>query len=347
VGLKALSKAKAATIYEVARHAGVSIATVSRALRDSELVTPATRERVRQAVEALNYTPNQLGRSLAEGRHAANGIVFPDLTGPYYAEVVLGYEEAASELGRSVLILATRRRRDAEAAVLDLAGRVDGLAVMGNTVDDTVVAAIAATGTPLVLLARPPIDGVDTIRTRNERTAAVLADHLVAHGHRRVVFVGDPTASPDMAGRHAGLARALRRHGLPAPDVVACAFDVEAGERAAGRLAALRPDAAVCANDEVALGVLLATGAAGGRVPEDLAVTGWDDVLAARFAGLTTVSQPMRALGATAARWLHARITERTAGPGRAPARRRVLPTRLVVRRSCGLHPDHPPGGTT
>src|ERR1044072_3766155 len=119
--MKALSKSKAATIYEVARHAGVSIATVSRALRDSDLVTEATRARVRAAVEALNYTPNQLGRSLAEGRHAANGIVFPDLTGPYYAEVVLGYEEAASELGRSVLILATHGRRDAQAAVLDLA----------------------------------------------------------------------------------------------------------------------------------------------------------------------------------------------------------------------------------
>src|ERR1700754_3008476 len=161
--MKALSKTgKAATIYEVAQHAGVSIATVSRALRDSDLVTEATRARVRAAVEALNYTPNQLGRSLAEGRHAANGIVFPDLTGPYYAEVILGYEEAASELGRSVLILATHDRRDADSAVLDLAGRVDGLAVLSNTVGDDTIRTIAATGTPLVLLARPPVDGIDT-----------------------------------------------------------------------------------------------------------------------------------------------------------------------------------------
>ncbi|WP_329110683.1 LacI family transcriptional regulator [Micromonospora sp. NBC_01699] len=327
------------TIYEVARRAGVSIATVSRALRDSDLVTPATRERVRRAVEELHYTPNRLARSLAEGRHAANGIVFPDLTGPYYAEVVLGYEEAASELGRSVLILATHGRRDAAAAVVELAGRVDGLAVMGNTVDDAVVRTIAATGTPLVLLARPPVAGIDTIRTRNERTAAELAAHLAAHGHRRIVFVGDPAASPDMAGRHAGLVRGLRAHGLPAPGCVPCAYDIEAGERAGAELMGQSTDAIVCANDELALGVHLAAQAAGRAVPDDLAVTGWDDMLAARFAGLTTVRQPMRALGATAARWLHRRIAERNVGPGRAVARRRVLPTQLVVRRSCGPHP--------
>jgi LacI family transcriptional regulator len=339
--MKALSKKKAATIYEVARSAGVSIATVSRALRDSDLVTEETRARVRAAVEALNYTPSRLGRSLAEGRHAANGIVFPDLVGPYYAEVVLGYEETAAELGSSVLILATHGR-DADAAVQELAGRVDGLAVMGSTIDDAAVAGIAATGLPLVLLARPPVDGVDTIRTRNERTARELAAHLVAHGHRRFTFLGDHSRSPDVAGRLAGLRAALGAAGLGAPSAVPCGLDLESGEAAGRDLLRDPPDAVVCANDEVALGVHLAAEEAGLRVPADLAVTGWDDVLAARFAGLTTVRQPMRELGGTAARWLHERIAERTGDPP-PPARavrRRVLPTQLVVRRSCGHHPS-------
>ncbi|MFC6022627.1 LacI family DNA-binding transcriptional regulator [Plantactinospora solaniradicis] len=336
--MKALSKPKPVTIYEVARHAGVSIATVSRALRDSTLVTEATRARVRAAVEELNFTPNQLGRSLAEGRHAANGIVFPDLVGPYYAEVVLGYEEVASELGRSVLILATSGRRDATAAVLDLARRVDGMAIIANAVPDDVVTDIAATGLPVVLLARQPVRGIDTIRTRNDRTAAELAAHLAAHGHRRITFLGDPDRSSDVAGRLAGLRTGLRAAGLPEPAAVRCALDVAAGEAAAIELLAGsdRPDAVVCANDEVALGARLAAEAAGLRVPEDLAVTGWDDVLAARFTGLTTVRQPMRDLGAVSARWLHHRITERTTDGTPVPARRRVLPTRLVVRRSCG-----------
>ena len=192
--------------------------------------------------------------------------------------------------------------------------------------------------------------GVDTIRTRNERTAADLAAHLVAHGHRRFVFLGDPAAAPDVAGRYAGLAKALRAHGLPAPECRPCSYDVEAGERVGAELMADPPDAIVCANDEVALGVHLAAEAAGRSIPDDLAVTGWDDLLAARFAGLTTVAQPMRELGATAARWLHETHRRTKRGPAdRAAPRRRVLPTQLVVRRSCGSHPvekTNPLGGT-
>jgi LacI family transcriptional regulator len=330
------------TIYEVARRAGVSISTVSRVLRDSDLVNPDTAARVRRAVADLQFTPNRLGRSLAEGQHAASGIVFPDLVGPYYAEVVLGYEDVASALGRSVLILTTHGRSDAASAVLELAGRVDGMAILGRTVGDEVVERIAASGLPLVLIAREPVGHVDTVRTRNAETAADLAAHLAAHGLRKVVFLGDPGGSPDVAGRFAGLTAGLRAAGLPAPVPVECAIDLAAGEAAARSLLARRarrPDVLVCANDEVALGVHLAAEAAGVRVPEELAVTGWDDVLAARFAGLTTVRQPMRELGGLAARWLHERISVRACDRASSRARHRVLPTQLVVRRSCGTHP--------
>lgn len=333
MAMKALSKA---TIYQVAQLAGVSIATVSRALRDSELVTPRTRERVQQAARELQFTPSRLGRSLAEGRHAANGIVFPELVGPYYAEVVLGYEATAAAFGSSVLILATRGRPDAAAAVRDLAARVDGLTVMGQSVGDDVIAGLAGTGLPVVLLARDPVPGVDTVRAGNDHTARRLVEHLLSHGHRRFTFLGDPAGSPDVAGRFHGVEAALSLAGLDVPDPVRPAgFDLEAGEQAArDLLRRARPDAVICANDEVALGVLLAAEAAGLSVPGDLAVTGWDDLLAARFAGLTTVRQPMRELGVTAARWLNKRITE----TDRSAARRRILPTQLVVRRSCGTH---------
>ncbi len=332
MAMKALTKA---TIYQVAQAAGVSIATVSRALRDSDLVTQRTRERVLAAAEELRFTPSRSARSLAEGRHAANGIVFPELVGPYYAEVVLGYEVAAAGFGSSVLILATKGRPDAVAAVRELAGRVDGMTVMGLTVGDDVVAGLAATGLPLVLLARDPVKNVDTVRAQNARTARALAEHLVAHGHRRFVFLGDPDSSPDVAGRYQGVQKGLAGQNMaPASLVRLPGFDLEAGQKAARRLVPQR-QAIICANDEIALGVLLAAEAAGRRVPEDLAVTGWDDLLAARFAGLTTVRQPMRELGATAARWLHQRINHT---PAPEKARRRILPTQLVVRRSCGTH---------
>jgi LacI family transcriptional regulator len=346
--MKALTRPRPTTIYQVAERAGVSIATVSRALRDDTPVTDETRRKVLEAAAALDFTPSRPARSLAEGRHAANGIVFPDLVGPYYAEVVLGYEAVAAGLGSSVLILATRQRADAVDAVRDLARRVDGLAVLGRTVGDDVIAGIAGT-VPVVLIARDPVPGVDTVRTGNHRTAQALAAHLLGHGHRRFAFLGDPDSSPDVAGRHAGFTAALRTAGQRAAgqrsagqDDVTCSlvpekgFDLEAGERATRTL--LRrprpPRALVCANDELALGALRAAQAAGLDVPGDLAVTGWDGLLAARFAGLTTVEQPMRSLGATAARWLNRRIDD----PSPA-ARRRVLPTRLIVRDSCGDHP--------
>nr|WP_221377535.1 LacI family DNA-binding transcriptional regulator [Actinoplanes polyasparticus] len=336
MAMKALSKA---TIYQVAQLADVSIATVSRALRDSDLVTAETRERVRSAARELNFTPSRPARSLAEGRHAANGIVFPDLIGPYYAEVVLGYEATAAASGSSVLILATNGRPDAAAAVRELAGRVDGLTVMGRTVDDEVVAGIASTGLPVVLLARDPVDGVDTVRAGNSGTARALAEHLVGHGHRTLTFLGDPDESPDVAGRYAGVRAGSK--GARLTLVRGKGLDLDSGRRAAEQLLTrAKPDAVICANDEVALGVLLAASEQGLRVPEDLAVTGWDDLLAARFAGLTTVRQPMRELGATAARWLNRRIDENSSEQNRTAARRRILATELVIRQSCGVHEE-------
>ncbi|MGH8868686.1 MAG: LacI family DNA-binding transcriptional regulator [Actinomycetes bacterium] len=326
------------TIYEVAARADVSIATVSRVLRGNASVSPETRRRVLDAVEGLRYTPSRLGRSLAERRHAAHGIVFPSLSGPYFAEVVLGYEQVAADLGRSVLILATHEREAARAMVLDLASRVDGVVVLGRTVDDTAVRDIAATGCRVVLMARPPVRGVDAISADNPSGMRELVEHLVAHGHRRFTFLGDEASSPDTHARWVALRETLRDAGVRPPSrPLRCPFDEEAGYRAASRVLgrASLPDVLVCANDEIALGALLAAEDRGLSVPGDIAVTGWDDVMAARYArpGLTTVRQPMRDLGERAARLLHERIEG-----GHASPRNDVLPTRLVVRASCGSH---------
>src|SRR5688572_5148799 len=171
--MKALSrppKARDTTIYQVAEQAGVSIATVSRVLRGTAPVAPGTRARVESAVEDLQFTPSRPARSLAEGQHAAAGIVFPDLSGPYFAEVVLGYEEVAAEHGRTVLILSTHGREAAAEMVVDLASRVDGMVILGRTVGDTVLADLAAKGLPLVLLARDAVPGADSASTENERS---------------------------------------------------------------------------------------------------------------------------------------------------------------------------------
>ncbi|SCG69323.1 LacI family DNA-binding transcriptional regulator [Micromonospora inositola] len=325
------------TIYEVAQRVGVSIATVSRVVRGHGEVAKETRRRVLEAVEELQFRPSRLGQSLAEGRHAANGIVFPDLSGPYYAEVILGYEEVAAELGSSVLILATHGRADPDRKVLDLARRVDGMAIMGRTVSDGVVAQVAATGMPTVLLARPPVGELDTVTTDSDASARELVAHLLGHGYRRFAYLGDPAESPDVTARYDAFRAALVDAGSPPPRApLRCAFDVPAGREAGQRALARspRPQVLVCANDEVALGALAAAQQLGLSVPDDVAIVGWDDVMAARYAGLTTVRQPMRALGATAARWLQDRMVV-----SRFPVRREVLQTQLVIRESCGQHP--------
>jgi LacI family transcriptional regulator len=347
IPMKALTKdedvstrAPRGTIYSVAQRAGVSIATVSRVLRGTANVAPATRERVLTAVDELQFTPSRSARSLAEGNHAANGIVFPDLSGPYFAEVVLGYEEVASELGRSVLILSTHGREAAREMVLDLASRVDGLVVLGRTVGDDVLAELTAKQVPLVLIARDPVEGADSVNSENESSAYALTTHLVRdHGHRSFAFLGDAATSADFGQRWSGFGRALRDAKVPAPRTpIDCPFDEDGGRTAADDLLRTRPPRAlVCANDEIALGAIAAAEEIGLRVPEDLAVTGWDDVMAARHSrpGLTTVRQPMHELGSWAARRLHERLAGDTSEP-----RHEVLPTQLVQRASCGQHPE-------
>lgn len=323
------------TIRDVAARAGVSIATVSRVLRGNIPVTPATRDRVVAAINELGFHPSSLGRSLAEGRHAANGIVFPDLSGPYYAEIVLGYEETAGELERSVLILSTHGRDAAPDMVRQLAGRVDGLVVLGRTVSDSVVEEISERGVPVVLIARPATVDVDSVKAENVKSAKEITDHLVDHGCRSFIFLGDAESSPDTSERWEGIRDSLENRGIAPPtSPLHVGFREQEGRAAATELLrAGLPDAVMCANDELALGLLAGLRDAGVTVPGDVAITGWDDVMAARFAGLTTIRQPMRELGIRAAQMLDQRIRGDD-----APARHEVLPTDLVVRETCGRH---------
>ncbi|WP_024286014.1 LacI family DNA-binding transcriptional regulator [Cellulomonas sp. KRMCY2] len=285
--------------------------------------------------------PTRLGASPAGQRHAANGIVFPDLSGPYYAEVLLGYVEAASRAGRSVLVQATEGLPDVATAVRELAGRVDGLVMLGRTASDQVVEEILATGLPVVLVARPPVPGADCLRVQNRSGAVALGEHLAAHRFRSVRFVGSPGASPDAAERWEGVRDAFAGHGSRL-DVVECAFNETNGYHAVRDMLAAgdRPRALVCANDEIALGAVLAAEEAGLHVGSQISITGWDDVMAARYSrpGLTTVHQPMHRLGALAAE-----VLDRRMSTPRAEARRVTLPTELVVRSSCGCAPGARP----
>ncbi|MFJ6574162.1 LacI family DNA-binding transcriptional regulator [Streptomyces sp. NPDC091292] len=332
------------TIYQVAQRAGVGIATVSRALRGTGSVGARTRERILLAARELNFVPSRLGVSLAEGRHAANGIVFPSLTGPYFGEVLLGYEEAAAELGRSVIVVATDGLGSAQEHIRDLAGRVDGVVIYGRTAESDVVAELVAEHKPTVLLAPwADVDGPDVLTTENTRSARELTEHLLSHGHRRFTYLGGPTGGRDIDERWAALVGTLAAAGVPAPLPVPLSGYGEAELYVAARAVLAdrgrpdAPDVIVCSHDEVALAVLLAARELGLTVPDDVAVTGWDDVVTAKHSWppLTTVRQPMRRMGGMAARSLDELISGTRTTP-----RHEVLSTRPVIRESCGNHPQ-------
>ena len=331
------------TIYEVARHAGVSIATVSRVQRGHAQVADATRAHVARSIAELAYRPSPSARSLAADRHEATGIVFPNLSGPYYSEVIYGFEREAVQARQSVLILGTHGRDGVEELVHDLAGRVDGLLILGRTVSDRVVEALGGQGMPIVLLARSAVATADTVRAENREAARDLVGHLFEHGWNDLAFVGDPSASADVSERWAGFLEAHSAAGRPRPrDPLASDFTESGGHAAVSALLdgashAPLPDALVCANDEIALGALRAARDAGIAVPDHIAITGWDDIPAAALVtpALTTVRQPMRELGATAA----ALLTERISAGRRSP-RHVLLPTAPVYRASCGCQPN-------
>lgn len=326
---------RSTTIYSVAQLAGVSIATVSRVLQGTRGTSPHARANVLRAVDELEYVPLRAARSLAVQRHAANGLVVPDLIGPYYSELLMGYESAAADFGQSVVIVVTRTRDDPACAVRDLSSRVDGLVVANSTISDEAAGSITRR-IPVVLLARPGVAGCDSVSTENADSARKLTEHLLAHGRRRLLFVGDTDGSPDVRQRYDGFTTALSEaETLAAGSAIGVSFHEGSGAEVAAQVlaSANRADALVCANDELALSTMTALQRAGVSVPDDIAIVGWDDIMTARYVspGLTTVRQPLYELGRIAATRLH----ERIAGGPTVPEPL-ILPTKLVLRSSCG-----------
>lgn len=321
----------AATIYAVADLAQVSIATVSRVIQGSPVVTEKTRQKVLEAVHALDYLPSGAARSLAARQHATFGLVLPELSGPYYSELLVGFETRAAQLHQSVMLVLAGTKDDHGRSLRTLASQVDAIAVMGADVSHVRV----GRGKPLVVISGQGRTDTDVIVTENVESARELTAHLLGHGRSRLLFVGDPAGARDVRERHAGFVAAHEDRGLTPSDPVLASFDEREGTRVAERIIAgdLTTDALVCGNDELALAIMDRLHDAGLDVPGDLAVVGWDDVMAARYVrpGLTTVRQPVQEVGALAADLLHDLVSGAPSG-----ARLHVLPTEVVIRGSCG-----------
>jgi LacI family transcriptional regulator len=324
-----------ATIYSVAERAGVSIATVSRVLQGGPRVADATRDKVLAAADDLGYLPLGAARSLAVQHHEAHGLVLPELSGPYYSELLMGFEARAAELGQSVILVLADSRADLARAVRQLAARVDGIAALGATALPPDVARALHGRKPVVIIAGDPQEGIESIVAENRGSAEALTTHVLDHDRSRLLFVGDPDGAPDTRDRYAGFVAAHTARGLEARDPVRIPYREHDGDKFATRFLAgeHEADALVCANDELALSIMVRLQDAGVDVPGDVAVVGWDDVMTARYVrpGLTTVRQPVHDLGALAADRLHDLMSG-----GRPKAEAHVLPTEVVLRASCG-----------
>lgn len=336
-----------ATIYEVARLSSVSTATVSRVMHDGVGFSEDTRKAVLESAAALGWIPNHSARSLARRRAGLVGLLFPDFGSEGTAEdesplfidqVIRGAERAATFAGDAIVIGATRGRSGGELA-RSLVGKVDGLIVLAGSLGTKELAEISARAPVVVLASHSTRNELDFVEADNHGGAAAATCHLIDdHGLTDLAFVAGPARSPDSRERFAGFVNALKAAGLAAPATaeVHGGFTEAGGARAVEELLDSRttlPQAIVFGNDEMAIGGLARIRVRGLRVPDDIAITGFDDIASARHVDptLTTVRQPMRDMGVTAVRTLLRRIAE----PG-APRHTVMLPTSLVVRASCG-----------
>jgi LacI family transcriptional regulator len=340
------------TIYEVARRSGVSTATVSRVMADGKGFSTETRERVRATAAELGWIPSGSARGLASRRTRIVGLIFPDLGPPsdaevesprYVDQVIRGAERAATSVGEAVLIAATHSASGRELA-FSVAGKTDGLVIMARSLSEHDIAALSRSVPVVVLANHYTDDGPDSVGADNRGGCREITTHLIrVHRYTDLAFLAGPPDSPDSGERFAGFCEALRQAGLPAPDRPAATGGfTEAGGRQAVRTLLAegrKPRAIVCGNDEMAIGALTALRARQLRVPADVAVTGFDNIVATRHVrpALTTVSQPMREMGEQAVRLLLARIADPA-----APRLSTVLPTAIVIRRSCGCRSRSP-----
>lgn len=330
-----------ATIKHVAARAGVSFTTVSHVVNGTRPVSDQVRSKVEAAIAELGYVPSGVARSLRVRATGTLGLLLPNASNPYFAELARGIEDHAERNGYSVILCNSDDDIDKQLRYLRvlLERRIDGLIVATVASDAAFAEALANLRVPLVLVDRS-LDGVDAdqLRVDHEQGAYLATRHLLELGHRRIVCIGGPASTQVAQLRAAGYQRALAEAGIEAQAVVDCPFTSPAGHAAAQTLlsAELRPTAIFAGNDMIALGVLRAAAERGLQVPQQLSVVGFDDIEVSRYLhpALTTVGQCIGQLGEQVA----ARLLERIRTPALAVSQQLIEP--ILVLRESSAAPD-------
>ncbi|MCW3493259.1 LacI family DNA-binding transcriptional regulator [Microbacterium sp. SSM24] len=330
-----------ASIRDVAERAGVSVGTVSNVLNHRERVAPESVRRVNEAIAALGYVRNDAARQLRAGRSTTVGLVVLDVRNPFFTEIARGAEREADKHGLSVILANSDEDVAREARYLDLfeQQRVRGILISPYQQVGSRLRELRDRGMPAVLVdRRSEDDRFSSVSVDDERGGYLAARHLLDSGRRRLLYTGGPLDMRQIDDRRQGARRAVdETEGASLEILPATASQVAegrvAGDEIASRPAAHRPDAVFCANDLVALGVLQSLAAHGIRVPDDIALVGFDDIdfAAAAVVPLTSVRQPSLVMGETALRILVDESDDRS-----RPAEQVVFEPELVVRASTG-----------
>lgn len=326
------------TIKDVAQVAGVSPSTVSRALNDSPLVREETKARIRQIAAALGYERNELARGLVKGSSGVLGLLVPDITNPFFAEITKGVEEVAHQRGFGVVLCTTEGEPAREEAYLRVLRRkrVDGLIIASVTLDDPYLQELQRFQIPFVLVSRLAEKAEAPYVVVDDRKGGRLAvEHLVDLGHKNVGFIGGPANVHSSRDRMEAYRAVLEERDLPFRRkwAVFASFTQQAGFTVGKRILSQkdRPTAIFAANDLIALGVMQAVEALGLQIPEDLSLVGYNNIAYAALPRiqLTTVAQPMKRMGKIAAKF----VLDVLEGKRETPLSLRLAPT-LVIRRT-------------
>jgi DNA-binding LacI/PurR family transcriptional regulator len=330
----------AATIYDVAKQAGVGIGTVSRVLNNSSSVTETTRQKILVAIKELDYRPNAIAQRLSLRKTLTVAVIAPFFTRPAFVERLRGVEGAIAESDYDLILYNVETTAKRDDCFEDVAGgqRVDGALIISLPPSDEDVARFARAGVPTVLVDAHHPD-LSTVTVDDMAGGYLATQHLIGLGHRKIAYVSDPLESPfrftSSSHRYQGYRRALAEANIPfRPDYHQ--FD-EHGQRqardATRRLLDLPdpPTAIFAASDTQAIGALEALRGRGLRVPQDIAVVGYDDIEVAEYLGLTTIRQPLFETGTKGVELLLETIDDPSERPMHVE-----MPIQLIVRHSCG-----------
>ncbi len=326
------------TIKQVAAQAGTSSATVSHVINGTRFVSAPVREQVQKAMLELGYRPNGLARSLRSGHTHTLGLILPDSANPFFAEVGHAIESAAFAIGYSVILCNTENDQNKERMYTDVLEnkQVDGIIFVGAGENRESISKIVQNGTPLVVVDRDMANlELDCVTTDNFQGGLLATQHLLANGHKLIGCITGPSNLTPSAERVTGYRNALQGAGISLDETLIIRGDFHAASGYTAGLKLLqhhpRPTAIFVCNDMMAIGTLRAASQLGLKVPDDLAIVGFDDIELSSYTTplLSTVSQPKQEIGQMTVNL----IIERINNPS-LPPRRNVLPTRLVIRES-------------